>query len=180
MDNLMKELYLIQNFKLRLCVARYLDTVPDYFFTVGASSTGKYHPQYTQGEGGLVRHTKAAVQIANMLLQLEQYDTLLIHRDEIISALIIHDTYKHGVEDTGHTVFEHPILASQKFREFAVGQECSTERIDLICDLVKTHMGRWNKSKYSDVVLEKPVTAEQQFVHLCDYLASRKTITIEV
>ena len=45
-----------------------IDSLPDYFFEVAAASTGKYHPKYAQGEGGLVRHTKAAVKIAYELL----------------------------------------------------------------------------------------------------------------
>lgn len=55
-----KELSLIKNENIRNFVKEFLNTVPDYFFTVAASSTGKYHPNYALGEGGLVRHTKAA------------------------------------------------------------------------------------------------------------------------
>ena len=45
-----------------------IELLPDYFFEVPASSTGKYHPKFASGEGGLVRHTKAAVRIAHELL----------------------------------------------------------------------------------------------------------------
>ena len=40
-------------------------SLPDYFFEIPASSTGKYHPSYALGTGGLVRHTKAAVLFCN-------------------------------------------------------------------------------------------------------------------
>ena len=33
-----------------------LDNLPEYIWHVGASSTGKYHPAYSLGEGGLMRH----------------------------------------------------------------------------------------------------------------------------
>lgn len=52
------ELNLIKNVDLRKLVELSLQSAPDYFFTIPASSTGKYHPQYALGEGGLVRHTK--------------------------------------------------------------------------------------------------------------------------
>ena len=55
-----RELDLIVNDDLRMAVKSYMDEeTPDYFWTDGASSSGKYHPQFSQGEGGLVRHTKA-------------------------------------------------------------------------------------------------------------------------
>ncbi|HIS17456.1 MAG TPA: hypothetical protein IAC02_02455 [Candidatus Coprovivens excrementavium] len=39
-------------------------------------------------------------------------------------------------------------------------------------------MGRFNTSEFSDVILPLPKTPEQKFVHMCDYLASRKVINI--
>ena len=42
-----------------------LDKAPENFWTIAASSTGKYHPEYAAGEGGLIRHTKAVVRIAD-------------------------------------------------------------------------------------------------------------------
>ena len=38
----------IKNFAIVL-----LDNIPEYIWHVGASSTGKYHPSYSLGEGGL-------------------------------------------------------------------------------------------------------------------------------
>ena len=56
-----KELEWIADSNVRDFVSTALDQVPDYFFTMAASTTGKYHPTYALGEGGLARHTKAAV-----------------------------------------------------------------------------------------------------------------------
>ena len=50
---------LLQEF-IEFCV----EEAPDYFFEMPASTTGKFHPAYTLGEGGLIKHTKAAVKIA--------------------------------------------------------------------------------------------------------------------
>lgn len=184
MSDLIAELYLINDLKLRYCVAKYLDNcVPSYFFEVSASSSGKYHPQYTLGVGGLVRHTKAVVKLAEELMQLEQYaDLRNSYHDEIITACIIHDTFKHGEVDEGHTVFMHPLIASEKFGQFCVASkaECSPQSVSVICGCVSSHMGQWNISKDGTKKLPKPLTKEQQFVHMCDYLASRRNIIVRV
>ena len=50
------------------------------------------------------------------------------------------------------------------------------EEIEFICDAIKTHMGPFTTDYHGVEVLEKPKTKYQNFVHLCDYLASRKCI----
>ena len=69
-----REINLIVDEDLRMAVKSYMEeAVPDYFWTDGASSSGKYHPQFAQGEGGLVRHTKAVVMFAEELLRMSSY-----------------------------------------------------------------------------------------------------------
>ena len=70
---LAQEIDFIKDDKIRNFAKVAVSSLPDYFFEVAASSTGKYHPSYALGEGGLLRHTKAAVRIANDLLSLEMY-----------------------------------------------------------------------------------------------------------
>ena len=98
---LINEIHCIKNFHLQSLVASYLkEYVPDYFWEIGASSTGKYHPSFSQGKGGLVRHTKAVVAFANELLRMSPYCNLTPdEQDAIIAACIIHDTCKYGIED---------------------------------------------------------------------------------
>lgn len=179
-DCFIQELNLIRDKNLRAFITEYMENfVPDYFYVVPASSSGKYHPKYALGVGGLVRHTKACVAIAEELLSLEQNRGL--NHDKIISALIIHDTFKQGLKSNGHTKFEHPVFASNAIRLFA--KEYHSDMVDVAEDiswLVVSHMGEWNTSKYSRIVLPKPSTEEQKFVHMCDYLASRKNIEVNV
>lgn len=59
-----KEISYIKNERIRNSLITILDLLPDYFYHIPASSTGKYHPEFTLGDKGLVRHTKAAVRIA--------------------------------------------------------------------------------------------------------------------
>ena len=64
-----KELKYIKKESFKNDTMYLIDSLPDYFFEVAAASTGKYHPKYAQGTGGLVRHTKSAVRIAYELLE---------------------------------------------------------------------------------------------------------------
>lgn len=179
------ELELIRDVKLRGIVKLGLLSAPDYFFSVPAASSGKYHPDFAQGVGGLVKHTKAAVKIAQTLLVMEQYSH--INQDDVISALILHDTIKKGVIEQEYTVFEHPMLASahlyttyfETINNVVDIDPSFSERIEDICKMIESHMGQWNTSKYSDTILPKPITSEQKFVHLCDYIASRKFLDLE-
>lgn len=51
-----------------------LDNLPEYIWHVGASSTGKYHPAYSLGEGGLMRHQIAVVRFLNFSLNLNSME----------------------------------------------------------------------------------------------------------
>lgn len=62
-----REITWIHDEKIRKFAQYCVDNLPDYFFTVPASSSGKYHPSYALADGGLVRHTDAAVIIAHEL-----------------------------------------------------------------------------------------------------------------
>lgn len=165
------ELNFIQNEETRNIIKDLIGKLPDYFFKVGASSTGKYHPNYALGEGGLVRHTKAAVRIANELLRVEMFEGLSEKKDVIIAALLLHDGLKHGEEYSKYVKAEHPVLATN----FIMNELGSTPLAYEISDLVITHMGQWNtKFNSSQEIMPKPSTKPQSFVHMCDYLASRK------
>lgn len=167
---------IIKNEHLRNAVLRYfVDTVPKYFWHVQASSTGKYHPQYALGEEGLLRHTCAAVRIAAAIINLDQYSGIFddVDKDNIIVALMLHDTFKHGEEKDGkynpYSIHEHPLLAAEK-----VSERLDDEHKCVIANCIASHMGEWTTSNRSSYVLPKPKTLEEQMVHLCDYLASRK------
>jgi len=180
-----EELKLIKDKTLADNVRLFLDeAVPEYFFQIPASSSGKYHPWYSLGYGGLVRHTKAAVKIAADLLNLEQY--LSLDADAIIAALILHDTFKQGKEESGHTVGEHPLIASKTIRWWVYDTLPKEQQASFIklCSLIESHMGEWNYVEHDDdersTFMPKPKSEEEKFVHMCDYLASRKYLIVEV
>ena len=51
-----------------LLAKQIINNLPDYFWHVPASSSGKYHPEYALGNGGLARHSLSALFYLNMLL----------------------------------------------------------------------------------------------------------------
>jgi 23S rRNA maturation-related 3'-5' exoribonuclease YhaM len=150
--------------------------LPDYFYSVPASSTGKYHPLYALGEGGLYRHVKAAINIAVMLFKI--YDFLPIEEDLIIASLILHDGWKQGIDGLGNSVHSHPLIATKILKESinTNGISEKSEYLSIICNNIASHMGQWTTSKWDSTILPSPKTDMEKFVHLCDYLASRKPL----
>ena len=75
---------------------------PKWFFSSPASSSGKYHPDFVQGEGGLVRHCKAVAQMAHELAR----NPIFGHDPEddffhdcVVLAGMLHDCCKYGTTD---------------------------------------------------------------------------------
>lgn len=158
-----------------------ISNLPDYFFEIEASSTGKYHPKYALGKGGLLRHTKAAVRIAYELLQDPTIGDKYTQKekDMMLIALSIHDGLKLGKERQRYTIFTHPLLASEYVKENKEHLHFTEEEIEFICKVISSHMGPWNKDYDGNEVLPVPKTKYESFVHMCDFLASRKCLLLE-
>lgn len=161
-----------------------LDDMPEYIWHVGASSTGKYHPAYSLGEAGLMRHQIAVVRFLNFFLELEQYNSKLSSRERDLIRLsgLIHDGRKSGsqeeYENSKYTKFNHPLLMADVIRSFD-GQYLCHEEIEMVADTISRHMGQWNTDKKSNIELPKPNNKYARMVHVADYLASRKSITLD-
>ena len=54
------------------------------------------------------------------------------------------------------------------------------EQVKDIQRLILSHMGQWNKDKEGNEILPKPEKEDEKFVHLCDYLASRRFIEMNM
>lgn len=176
-DLFLQECNNINNNKIREVVLNTVLAIPEYFYIVPSSSSGKYHPSDEISEGGLVRHTLKTVKVAKEMARM--YDLSEYKLELCIAAILLHDCCKNGKkEDSGHTEFLHPKYAA----ELVIENNFYNKRIaKKIANLVKPHMGRWNTSKYSpDKKLPKPKTKLQKFVHLCDYISSRKEFNIEI
>ena len=160
-----------------------VEELPSYIWEVGASSTGKYHPAYSLGTCGLMRHQIAVVRFLNYFFELEQYNTKFTSReiDLMRVACLIHDGRKSGeqsdYERSKFTKFDHPIQMANVVRGYE-GKYLNHNELEFIAHCIESHMGSWNTDRKSSVVLPKPIDEAQHFVHLADYLASRKDLTI--
>lgn len=176
-----KELDFINNPRYKESAKTLINLLPDYFFEVPASSTGKYHPSFSLGDGGLVRHTKVAVRIAYEMFNDESITGAYSknEKDLMLIALMMHDGLKSGLEKSQYTKFEHPLLVCDYIKENKDKTEFNDKEIQFICHVISSHMGPWTTNNYSNVVLPKPESKFQRFVHMCDYLASRKFLDVK-
>ena len=171
-----KEYVYIKNEEIRNELKSLVGKLPDYFFEIPASSTGKYHPAYAGTEHGLVKHTKVAVRIAYELLNNSGLNNFTDkEKDLIIFSLTLHDGLKSGKIKEKYTRVDHPLLVCEFIKE---NSKLPKEDIELITKMISSHMGIWNTDYNGNEVLPKPQDKYQRFVHMCDYLASKKFINI--
>ena len=170
-----REINLIVNEDLRMAVKSYMDEeTPDYFWTDGASSSGKYHPQFSQGEGGLVRHTKAVVMFAEELLRMSSYAYMREeYKDYVIAACILHDTAKYGINEYNKAEYKnHAANAAKAFADYSE-QVMDYKPSEFLLNAIRSHMGQWSTEKE-----DRPFTNIDRCVHMADYMASRSFIDI--
>lgn len=164
---------------------------PTIFFGASTSSSGKYHPEATNGLMGLVKHSIAVMLTAQDLLRNETIikifgleDLSKVDEEIILAACLLHDNAKYG---TGQISMEkklfskksHPKLVSDIANEAGLfDDDFIVPYLLRIIDLIETHMGQWTMVDKGDTELDTPRTNQQAFVHLCDYIASRKTLDI--
>lgn len=167
-----EEINRIQNAQLREALIIYFKyVVPDYFWTIPSSSSGKFHSSFDSGEGGLVRHTKMCVLVAEELLRLEEFSK--IDSDCMYAAMLLHDTFKRGM-DGRHYRVDHPRLAADAWCDYARAKKLPENITMAITYAIAWHSGQWSGPSTKNN-FEKPDTymAEIKCAHLCDYIASR-------
>lgn len=173
----------IKNNDIREFAEVLVDGLPTYIWEVGASSTGKYHPAYSLGVGGLMRHQIAVVRFLNYFFTLEQYNTKFTDREMDLMRIagLVHDGRKSGeqsdYEKSKYTKFDHPLQMANAIMSFD-GQYLNHDELEFIAHCISSHMGQWATDKKSSIVLPKPTDDYQAMVHLADYLASRKDLTM--
>lgn len=175
-----EEINYIKNADLKESLKLIVDQLPDYFFYEAASSTGKYHPKYALGDGGLLRHSKAATKIGLELLNNPLIGSKYSPRekDMLLLSLLVHDGLKRGLTEEKYTRVDHPILMANFILDNYQTFKLNLEDAKFISDVIKTHMGPYNTDFNGNVVLETPKNKYQSFVHMCDYLASRKCLEV--
>lgn len=179
-DYFNKEYEYIKNDKKKNDIRYLVSKLPDYFFEIPASSTGKYHPDFASTSHGLVKHTKVAVRIAKELLDNPGLNNFTNdEKDIIIMALILHDGCKSGMVKEKYTRFDHPLIICDLINENRSKLSLNDDEVNLLTKIISSHMGIWNKDYNGNEVLPIPKDKYQRFVHLCDYLSSKKFIDIK-
>lgn len=178
MHELYEELSFIKDEKIRDFASAVLLDLPNYFWKIPASSTSKYHPKSSLGEGGLVRHTKCAARIAKELFIILPVDEKA--QDLIIAAILIHDGLKKDYPETKYTKHEHPNLIADFINQDKYKNMISEKDLGTISNAVKRHMGQWSRNQRSKIILEEPKNRIDKLVHLSDYLSSRKFLNFDL
>lgn len=195
-DHLDNELEYIGDERLREFVTSYLDeAVPEYFWDVAGAKNDIHHPKQDTGAGGLIRHTRMCCAVALELLENDLFKDLRDKEDELIAALICHDTIKNGRENKKYAQ-DHPTWAANNIKYYFnkryngdKGGNLASQ-VDFIANCVGKHMGpnfMWRKpfpltkaekeaGKLPGKILPAPDDKYTSFVHLCDYIASRQFI----
>lgn len=166
-----RELSYISDEKVKDLAKKILEKADDYFFHEPASSTGKYHPSFSLGEGGLVRHTKAVTYFLNELVRAELVAKSIDRHtaDLLIVCAIAHDIKKYGDGSGVHTVSNHPELGAKFAGNLAYKEGFPKEDYEFIHKTIFCHMGPWSEPK--------PESMTDRMLFYADYVASRKEIT---
>ena len=170
----------IKNVNLRKFAEEIIANAGDWFFVEPASTSGKYHPKFSLGEGGLMRHTRCVAYWATAMA--ESFNMSQEESDLLVIAALAHDIKKH--DDNGRFLRNHPILASdyvceimEKFSEDVI----TNEQVQKICCAVAAHMGKWEGTRewVKDTTKElfpMPKNDFEKALQAADYIASRKVV----
>jgi hypothetical protein len=160
-------LSLIEDATLHPVVQAFFDAVPEPFWTAPASSSGRFHPDYALGEGGLVRHTLVALTVGLDLARIYGM-TSPQETDAIVIALACHDAYKGGESNEWTTTVPvHPALAASYLWEHGANQTLAWAGM-----AIETHMSMWTNG--AALAVGHDLNAMQSLVATADYVASRK------
>ena len=132
-----KEYEYIKNDKKKNDIRYLVSKLPDYFFEIPASSTGKYHPDFASTSHGLVKHTKVAVRIAKELLDNPGLNNFTNdEKDIIIMALILHDGCKSGMVKEKYTRFDHPLIICDLINENRSKLSLNDDEVNLLTKII--------------------------------------------
>lgn len=167
----------LKDIQLNTFVITALAKAPKEFWTIAASSTGKHHPEQSNGKGGLVRHILSTLYFARELFI--AFGTGQADQDVVNAALILHDIGKAMNEP-------HDIVATTHLRWLQKDMGyMDNVIITAALDGVRWHMGRWSTGSTDCAPDErggrafpKDFSYVAQLVHLSDYAASRKRVNL--
>lgn len=153
--------------------------MPDYVFSMKASTSSKYHNSTQCQDGGEIFHILMGCQILSYILDLEYMKNKYPkpkQRDALRVSFALHDAVKLGWNGSQYTVHEHPILAAEWVEKTKVEHDIKPALKKYIGNLIRTHSGQYRENKRSSVVLPEIKTDEQFLIHAVDILSSRSNL----
>ena len=161
----------VKNYYLDMC-----EHIPDYIFTMPASTSGKYHNRSQCQRYGQLNHIFMFHSILEHRLRLkgnkEKFKTPA-ERDCMRCVPAFHDAVKCGWNGSTHTVAEHPVLAAKWVMETKVEHDIKPSWKKVIALMCESHSGEWNKNRKGEVIMSEPRNEREFFIHECDILSSR-------
>jgi hypothetical protein len=151
---------------------------PIIFFTSGRRHQKSITPNLPKVRGDWSDTSKPGVRLAVEMFRLEMTNFLTEdQKDLVLVVLLLHDGTKSGIPQQEHTVVEHPLIIANYLKNHPDLQGILTpEEFQFVYDGIRSHMGAWNRNYYGQEVLPKPKNKAQNFIHMMDYLASRKCL----
>jgi hypothetical protein len=144
--------------------------VPDYFWEVPATGSGRYHNPFSRRKHGLWIHVKQVFAAYERMVRsyIEQGLITEGEADMGRAAVLLHDMLKYGhkYQDGDGTVSNHDKLAGHWL-------DHNSDVPYNAVRAVKTHNGPW----YDGPKPEEPL---EQLVHMADMMASTKNVTCGV
>jgi hypothetical protein len=180
------ELDRIKNPELKTLTKKILLDCSDYNVDMPASSTGKYHPSFDLGSGGLIRHTKLVCRNIETIMKMWiQYDNT--DWDIPYIAAILHDMCKYTEKGQEHSHQDHALLMAEKIRSFKPTEQGEwfldykelASSLERIAQNVSTHMSRWNTDKNGNKIGELPSNMENALLAIADMISAQKWFMAE-
>jgi len=179
------ELAKIKSEEMRALTKKILvDDCTDYILKCSTASSGKYHPDWSNGEGGLIRHTKAVCKATETILkQMPKYDGE--DWDVPYIAAILHDMAKYTENNQQWSHQDHPIRMADKVRQHIVyyNTPLALTEVDKrwcrVVDCIECHMSRWFKDNKGQRLGTLPSSHESWIVAHADMIMAQKFITVQ-
>lgn len=157
--------------------------IPDYIFTIPASTSLKYHNATQCQKFGQLYHEFMFSSVLEHRLRLkgnrEKFNTPGI-RDCMRCVPFFHDAIKCGWNGSQYTVQNHPILAAEWVRNTKTEHDIPIEQKEMIACMCEAHSGEWNKSRSGKEIMPEPRNDMEFFIHECDILSSRSDLDMTI
>jgi len=172
-------------------VARFVrDVVDDEImktFKKAASSSGKYHPEVSNGDWGLLNHTALTLLVFDTFYTFYKVQGKYFEDtfDSCRAALILHDAWKYthlsGKVNANFTTKEHGYVGAQKLLTYIRkhGNDYESKAQAIIMDSivhVRYHMSNWCHNIDESNYVKTDASTPNILVMLADFISSNKAL----